>query len=694
MEDTSLSRRGLLTGASRLGAASLLVGLGLPSTEAWAQAAVPNGDGDDAKISRALIGKLEGPDIITDPAQWPKDYKEAPMLASRVAAGNLPPVKERVGPEPLVIKPVHEIGRFGGTWHQGFTGPGDVWNAWRAATGPDSLLEWDWTGNKIVPNIAKAWSVSDGGKVITLQLRRGMRWSDGHPFTADDFVFWYEDVYNDEQLVPVKSIYFAGSDGKQGRLEKVDETTIRLIFSVPNFILPDLLAGTDDLSGHAMQGRFGYGLFAPAHYMKQFHRKYVAEDALNQRAKDAGFPTWSRMFLTKNDWSLNPDLPVLAPWTTKSPINRPTFVLERNPFSIWVDTEGNQLPYIDTVQFDLAEDLEVVNLRAIAGQYDWHQRHIQLAKLPVLLQNQKAKNYKVYLDPGTYGTDMQIAFNHSYVKDPEIAKWIGNVDFRRALSMAIDREELNQIFWLGIGTPRTIVPSDDNPYNPGPKYSMLWANHDPDTANAMLDKIGLTKKDDDGYRLRTDGGGRLTFEVLVFAASGMPFTQICELAHTHCQAVGIDLRVNEVERSLGEARVVNNEHQMMAWVGDGVDHLFSFPNTVLPMAPGAISGSQWGLWNATNGQRGIKPDPWMIKVMENFRQSFGLKQEDRVPLVQEIWALLVDNVHAIGTVGLSPAFMGVRVVKNTMGNVPSRQYNSPDVRTPSISRLMSVYFKA
>jgi peptide/nickel transport system substrate-binding protein len=694
MTENPLTRRRLLARTSQFGAAGVLAGLAplIPSaiTTALAQAA----DDSDTKISRSLIGKLEGPEVITDPAHWPTTLKEAPMLAARVAAGKLPSVKDRVGLDPLVLKPVHEIGRYGGTFRHGFTGPGDIWNAWRFATGPDSLLEWDWTGNRIVPNMAKSWSVSDDGRVVTLQLRRGMRWSDGHPFTADDFVFWYEDIYNDDQLVPVKSIYFASSDRSQGKVVKVDDTTIQLTFQVANFILPDLLAGTDDLSGHAMQGRFGHGLFAPAHYMKQFHRKYVSEDQLNKLAKDSGFPTWSRMFLTKNDWALNPDLPVLAPWTTKQPINRPTFILERNPYSIWVDTDGNQLPYVDTVQFNLAEDLEVVNLRAIAGEYDWQARHIQLAKLPVLLQNQKANNYKVYLDPGTYGTDMQIAFNHSFVKDPEIAKWIGNVDFRRALSMGIDRDELNQIFWLGIGTPRTVVPADDNPYNPGPEYSLKWAQHDPDQANAMLDKLGLTKKDGDGFRQRTDGKGRLTFEVLVFAAAGMPYTQICELARTHSQAIGIDLQVNEIERSLGEARIAANEHQLMAWVGDGIDHLFSFPNTVLPMAPGAISGTQWGLWNATNGERGIKPDPWMIQVMENFRKSFGLKFEDRVPLVKEIWALLVDNVHAIGTVGLSPAFMGVRVVKNTLGNVPSRQYNSPDVRTPSVSRMMSVYFKA
>jgi peptide/nickel transport system substrate-binding protein len=686
MDRTTIGRRNLLATATRFGAMTMFGTAVQPIATALAQTG-------DTAISRDLIGKLEGAEVVLDPAQWPKQYQEAPMLAARVASGALPPVKDRVGSEPLIIKPVHEIGKYGGTWRQGFTGPGDVWNAWRAATGPDSLLAWDWTGNRIVPNIAKSWTVSDDGKTTTLELRRGMRWSDGHPFTADDFVFWFEDVYNDQQLVAVKSLFFQ-SNGQPGRLEKVDDYTIRLVFPEPDFILPDLLAGTDDLSGHAMQGRSGYGLFAPAHYMKQFHRKYVAEDELNKRAKDLGFPNWARMFLTKNDWALNPDVPVVTPWVTKSPINRPTFVLERNPYSIWVDNAGNQLPYIDTLQFTLAEDLEVVNLRAIAGQYDWQARHIQLAKLPVLLQNQQANNYKVYLDPGTYGTDMQIAFNHSFNKDPEIAKWIGNVDFRRALSLAIDRDELNQIFWLGIGQPRTIVPSDDNPYNPGPEYGLLWATHDPDKANAMLDKIGLTKKDSEGYRLRTDGKGRLTLEVLIYAASGMPYTQICELVHSHCQTVGIDLQVNEVERSLGETRIQGNEHQMMAWVGDGIDHLFSFPNTVLPMSPGALSGPEWGLWNTTNGQRGTKPDPWMVKVMENYKRAFSLKFEDRVALVKEIWALLVDNVHAIGTVGLSPAFMGVRVVKNTMGNVPARQYNSPDVRTPSVSKVMTVYFKS
>ena len=109
---------------------------------------------------------------------------------------------------------------------------------------------------------------------------------------------------------------------------------------------------------------------------------------------------------------------------------------------------------------------------------------------------------------------------------------------------------------------------------------------------------------------------------------------------------------------------------------------------------GTLSGPEWGKWNATNGEKGKTPAPWMIKVMEDYKRAFTLRQQDRIPVVKEMWALLVDNVHAIGTAGLSPAFMGVRVVKNTMGNVPARQYNSPDVRTPSVSKVMTVYFKA
>ena len=156
---------------------------------------------------KSLIGKLEGPEVVTDPAKFPKGLKEAPQLAALVKAGKLPPVAERVGQDPLVIKPLHEIGSYGGTWRGGFTGPADFWNGYRCCSGPDHLMFWDYTGDKVMPNLARGLEMQDGGRAWLLQLRRGMKWSDGKPFTADDFVFWFEDIYRNKDLVPTPTAW-------------------------------------------------------------------------------------------------------------------------------------------------------------------------------------------------------------------------------------------------------------------------------------------------------------------------------------------------------------------------------------------------------------------------------------------------------------------------------------------------------
>ena len=276
---------------------------------------------------------------------------------------------ERIGQDPLVIKPLHEIGKYGGTWRAGFTGPADFWNGFRCCSGPDHLMFWDYTGDKVMPNLARGLEMQDGGRAWLLHLRRGMKWSDGKPFTADDFVFWFEDIYRNKDLIPTPSAAMA-INGKQGVIEKVDTYTVRYKFPEPYFMLPDVLAGSTDLAGQ-MCGYRGMGGFAPAHYLKQFHPKYAGEAELDKKVKEAKFDSWVRMFLAKNDWALNPDLPVLSPWKTVTPINTPTWTLERNPYSVFVDTAGNQLPYIDQVVLTLAENLEVLNLRAIAGEYDY-----------------------------------------------------------------------------------------------------------------------------------------------------------------------------------------------------------------------------------------------------------------------------------------------------------------------------------
>lgn len=639
-----------------------------------------------------LIGKLEGPEVVTDPAKFPKTFKEAPAFAELVKAGKLPPVAERIGQDPLVIKPLKEIGKYGGTWRAGFTGPADYWNGFRCCSGPDHLMFWDYTGDKAVPNLARGLEMQDGGKAWLVHLRRGMKWSDGKPFTADDFVFWFEDIYGNKDIVPTPSAAMS-INGKPGVIEKVDTHTVRFKFPEPYYMLPDVLAGSTDLAGQWAAYK-SMGGFAPAHYLKQFHPKYVPVAELDKKAKDAKYDSWVRLFQARNDWALNPDLPVLSPWKTATPSNTATWTLERNPYSVFVDTAGNQLPYIDKVVLTLAENLEVLNLRAIAGEYDYASRHVDLGKLPVFIENQQKGNYKVHLDPGDY-CDLIIKFNLNYDADPEIGKWFNTADFRRALSLGIDRNQINEAFWLGTGTPGSVVPVDSNKYNPGPQYRKLWSTLDLKKANEMLDKIGLAKKDAQGYRLRADGKGRLRIEIMTLGGQFVQYTQIAEMIRGQWKKIGIDLHVQEVERSLALKRTEANEQQLAAWNNDGSEHLFTFPQHVFPveLAAVATSGPHYAKWFHSAGKQGKEPEPKMKELMEKWKKAFGVPEKERIQLGKDIWKIAAEEVFIIGVVGQGPAAMGVRVVKNNMGNIPSRMYNSPDGKTPGISRPATFYWK-
>jgi peptide/nickel transport system substrate-binding protein len=648
----------------------------------------------EPKLGEQLIGKLEGPTVVTDPAQVPKAFKERPEFAALVQQGKLPPVAERIGQDPLVVKPLHEIGKYGGIWRHGFTGPGDQWNGFRNASGPDHLLFWDYTGEEIVPNVAHGYELQDGGKVTVVQLRRGMKWSDGTPFTADDFVFAWEDLYQNRELFPNGSALMS-INGKPGTIEKVDQYTVKYVFPEPYYLFPAVLAGSTAISAHSYQGDpSGVPTFAPAHYLKQFLPKHAGQAKVDELAKQNNFDNWVSMFKDRNKWQLNPDLPVLTPWKVESPINTPNWTFVPNPYSIWVDSDGNQLPYIEKVQFQLAENLEVLNLRAIAGEYDMQSRHLDMGKLPVFLENQQKGNYKMALDIGDNGADCGLKFNLSFDADPEIAKWISNADFRRALALGVDRDQINEVFWLGTGTAGSIAPSESNKYNPGPEYRKKWAVLDVEQANKLLDGLGLDKKDSEGYRLRTDGKGRLSIVLDTWGGQFIQFTRIGEMISQQLKRIGIDLQVKELERSLGQKRNSANENHIYAWQNDGSEHLYTFPGHVFPYDVTGGGGALYAAWFQSNGAQGKEPPPKVKEVMDKWRKGFGVPEDEQVKLGKEIWATVVDEVFMAGVVGLAAAVSGVRLIKNNMGNVPARQFNSPDGKTPGTSRPVTFYFKS
>ena len=675
--------------------AALGLALAIGSGGVAAQSATTGGA---PKIGSSLIGKLEGPEIIRDDKAFPKTFKEAPILADQVKAGKLPTVDKRL-PETsqlLVVKPLKEIGKYGGNWRRAFTGPADHENGNRINSS-DKILTFDYTGTKIIPSLARDWKVSDDGKTTTIYLRKGAKWSDGTPFTANDFMFWYEDIYLNKNITPTPFFEFQ-INGKDGKMRKIDDYTVAFEFPEPYAFFVYQLAGSTAIgAGFATRGGFQNfgGAFAPAHYLKQFLPKYSSEEAVNKKAKDLGFDSYVSLLKNRYSWALNNELPVMTPWKTVSPINTPTWSMERNPYFWAVDTAGNQLPYIDRITMTLAENTEVANLRAIAGEYDLQERHMHLSKLPIFLDNAKKGNYAVHLDPGLNGSDVALHIGNSYTADPEISKLLKNKDFRHALALGIDRDQLNEAFWLGVGTAGSVAPAPDTIYSPGPEWNKKWGVLDVKQANDLLDKVGLTKKDADGYRLRTDGKGRLRLEMVTVGAQFVPYTQVGEMIKQQWRQ---DRHRCRYQGARAQSRVHPRQQQREPDHHLGQRRL----RNSLPVPPACAARRCGG---GTHGH-GLRPvvfvqgrvgneayDPEMLRAMDLFRDSFAMKEEDRIKAAKEIWKIIVEQTWSIGTVGQSPAFMGVRIVKNNMGNIPERQINAQHARTPFTSQPITFYFK-
>jgi peptide/nickel transport system substrate-binding protein len=636
---------------------------------------------------------VEGGQVITDPARFPTTFAESPEFAALTAAGKLPPVADRLGRDPLVIKPVRDIGKYGGTLRRGFFGVGDYVNAQRFCAGPDSLLYWDYTMSKVVPNIARDFRMSADNKVLTLFLRRGMRWSDGKPFTADDIIFWRTDISLHKDLGQ-NNVMRPG--GKEVTVRKIDDFTVEFVSAEPYPLLPQLMAGATDMAGLAANGSSGGGGYAPKHYLSRFHPTYAGQAQVDRAAAAAGFNSWAAYFKERSSWHLNPTLPVLTPWVVTRPINNPPWTFEANPYSIWVDTQGNQLPYIRTISMGNAESTDVIALRAVAGEYDFQDRHLAVASLPVLLQNQERSHYTVHRAPLSE-MDFGLRINLAYTKDQELGDIIRNVDFRRALSLGIDRDQINEAFFLGTSKPSATMAADNSKYFPGAEWRLKWATHDPATANSLLDHMGLTGRDGNGYRLRPDGKGRIRLDYQS-VKSFNDFPAIGELIKRQWEQIGIDLSVTTVEPNLLVQRTLSNE-LMLSGHQVGTDDPFLRPDTLLPTVtnnyPGMI-GIPYAKWFASGGTDGVEP-PAAVRQLKDAMTLYGkglvASEAERVHMGQELFKLHADQVWSIGVVGFGLGIYGIYTASNQLGNVPARIRNTMHQRTPTNALPMTFYYR-
>ncbi|MBV8819752.1 MAG: hypothetical protein JO022_15430, partial [Acidobacteriaceae bacterium] len=434
-----------------------------------------------------------------------------------------------------------------------------------------------------------------------------------------------------------------------------------------------------------------YAAFLPAHYLKKFHPNYTSKEDLDKLVQTAGFKTWTELFATRNAPPENPERPTMAAWMPVTRVSDPVFTLRRNPYFIGVDPAGNQLPYIDEVRFTYFADTQALNLAAIAGQFDLQARHIQMTNYPVLKEQEKNGKYRVITWPTFGGSDAVVAFNTTYKADPELGKLMATKDFRVALSYAINRDQIKESVFLGLGEARQGVPAPWHPYYPGDEWAHKYTDFNPDLANKMLDGLGLSKRAANGIRLKADGKP-LTIEISVVPAFGA-WPDVAQLIAKDWESVGVKAIVQIRERALHFSMRDSNELQTEIWNEDTTAFPFTGNAKFDPRnSPILTLGPLYYRYLTTGGKEGVAPIEPIQQIMNLIDEARTVGPDEQVKLAQDLFKIWADNVFEIGTIGLTPMVQGVVVVNAKMHNVPQTIGNDWPLRTPGNARTEQFFY--
>ncbi|QDY70274.1 ABC transporter substrate-binding protein [Qingshengfaniella alkalisoli] len=607
---------------------------------------------------------------------------EAPALAENVAAGELPPVAERVGSEPAVITPLEAIGSYGGELRTGLRGSSDH-NGILRVVGPQGLVRWDPHYTEVVPNVADSFDVDAEGKVFTFHLREGMKWSDGTPFTADDVMFNVEDLILNDEFAPTPARYTTG--GEPMKAEKLDDYTVRFTFTQP---YGDFLA---ELAAPLGQNPVLYS----KNYCSQFMPKY--NDNIDDLIVAENAADWQNLFLQKcGDLEIparwgNPERPTLDPWIVTEPYSggATRVVMERNPYFWQIDTEGNQLPYIDKLVMPIGADTESLILAAIGGRIDYGLRHIDTPdNRPVLAENREAGDYHFFEAAPPGGSNMVIDFNLTS-KNPELKKIFNEKDFRVAMSLGMDRQAIIDTVMLGDGEPWQHGPFEDHPYY-HEQTSTQFLEYDPEKANALLDGLGLDQRGPDGMRLLPNGEP-FTFKIDVIPTFDPTWVDALQLIQQQWAEIGVDMEINAMERTFFYQRTSeSNEHDAAVWNGRQSWVSGQLPHQIVPVSHDSRYGIPWVNWYESNGEGGEEPPASVKKRLELFDKARGLADPDeRRATMLEMASIAADEFEVIG---LSKALPTYGIVKNGLRNVPESMPSSWSFPTPSPTLLQTWYW--
>jgi peptide/nickel transport system substrate-binding protein len=508
----------------------------------------------------------------------------------------------------------------------------------------------------LVPDILSAVEVEDG-RIFTLRLREGHRWSDGAPFTTEDFRYFWEDVANNEQLSPFGPPWEMLVEGEPPVVEIIDPLTVRYSWASPNpFFLP-ALAGARPLF-----------IYRPAHYLKQFHEKYADPAELARKIEADRARDWAQLHGRRDRMYRfdNPDLPTLQPWVmrTRPPAER--FIAERNPYYHRVDTAGQQLPYIDRVILNVV-DGKLIPVKTGAGETDLQARGLVFSDATFLKDSEEVSHLETRLWRSGRGAHLALYPNLN-AADEVWRELFRDVRFRRALSLGVNRDDINKTFYfgLGIGGNNTVLP--ESPLYK-PEYRYAWASHDPAEANRLLDEIGLTRRDARGIRLLPDG--RPMDLIIEFAGQGTEESDVLELLKEAWLELGIAIYSKPLQREVLRNRIFAGTTLMTMWYGleNGIPSPEMSPWEFAPTSQQQYQWPKWGQYFETQGEAGEAPDlPFATELLGLYDDwRMATSDDERQRIWHRMLEINADQVFSIAVVAGVPQPIAV---SDQLKNVP------------------------
>ncbi|MBL9213910.1 MAG: hypothetical protein JNG83_00390, partial [Opitutaceae bacterium] len=661
-----------------------------PEVAALEAARRPTLDPAQAHVTYQQVDYAEG----AAAAWYPKG--ESPLLADLVREGALPPVAERVGAEPLVLRGSDGLGKYGGVWNDAVTWSSEEWDRMARHTAGTNLVRWSPSGYPVVPHVAKSWETSPDLRVWTFHLRRGMKWSDGHPLTADDFAYWYEweMLYFRKIGYPLNDIGFRllrnGLD--IGRLEKVDAYTIRFVFPHPHPFFLEMLASTGSTNVSE--------LFTPKHYLEKFHPELGDQQLIRGIMAARRFTTPAQVYVEAKRME-NPEHPRVNAWIYRRYKAQAPQTFVRNPYYWAVDPAGNQLPYVDQITMEVITP-ELLALKAASGGFPaiFETENLRISNYGLYMAGRKEHGYDVRHYYNGQRTLWAMFFNLNLHHEPDDAitrqKWelLNRREFRHALSQAINRQAILRAEFFGLGEPSQAEPGPASPLH-SPRLARSSITYDPAAANALLDGLGLTRRDIDGFRTLPDGSPMVWF--LPYRSS-TPLGPL-QFVIDDWAAVGIRAVARPVTDALALAMRMARSYEIIVKAPE-MDALPLWdPTTYVPYDRLSLHAPLWGAWyesrfNARAGVTESPPPPAdhpVTAVLHFYEQAMTAPtRELGLANYRRIYDIAADELWSISLGTPPPA---IAVVRDDFRNVPRHGLRGWFVHTPLNLGVETFYFE-